>query len=239
MRPVPRSITILGTNIITKFIVFVQNKIISRVSWVGLRYFFTGTEYYLTDEDKEKAADLLKSGNYIILTWRGTHLTSYLISLAHFLLGLFRFIKSKFKGPKPKWAKVAHVGLSVYPQVGKYIKIAEFISKGGVISSFENVFNCDRAVLLRVKGWTQFDFEDCVQEALRNIERKLAYDNFFNLSDDSKMSCVELVWDALKESPRYSELKDLCRLIDEYGNLDPQMILDCEDFEICLKLGKW
>jgi hypothetical protein len=66
------------------------------------------------------------------------------------------------------------------------------------------------------------------------------YDALFDLLDDSEMSCVELVRDALKKDNReYEKLfPEFEKSIAEKKNLTPQMYRDCPEFEVVLEIRR-
>jgi len=59
------------------------------------------------------------------------------------------------------------------------------------------------------------------------------YDDLFQLADDTHISCVELVRDALKADGNYDEnFGHLEYMIQKEGNLLPQMFRGCSDFVV-------
>lgn len=197
---------------------FFLNKFIARITFTSIKYFFTGREYNLTDEQRDKIEELLDQENLVILTWRSTHFTSYLISIANLLL----------TGKLGKWSH-ACMNMEYISRGRSELKIFEAVGKGVVKSRFEDVFNCDRVCLLRVKNINQELVSESIKTYLESlIGRK--YDDNFNMNDDKKVSCVELVyWALYKNGFKLSALMDM---IIKYKNLTPQMYYDCRDFEI-------
>ena len=58
------------------------------------------------------------------------------------------------------------------------------------------------------------------------------YDDLFDLSESTRVSCVEVVLDALEAAHNDKELLALKLEIASEGNLIPQMYRDCTDFKV-------
>jgi hypothetical protein len=59
------------------------------------------------------------------------------------------------------------------------------------------------------------------------------YDDLFDLSDSSRLSCVELVLDAFRNNKDYADdFPALEEMIDKEDNLVPEMYRSCSDFKI-------
>jgi uncharacterized protein YycO len=203
---------------------FIMNKVLARINFVSLKYLFTGREYNLTQAQLDKIEELLHKENLIILTWRYTHLTSYLTSLAHWLLMLR-------SGKPPKFGRWSHVAINIeYDSKDRsQFKIFEAIASGVKRNRFEDVFNADKACLLRVRGFDSQFVSDAIKAYLEaQLGKK--YDTTFNLSSDKRLSCVELIYNALKHAGY--PLTSLHDLICEYKNLTPDMYYECREFEI-------
>lgn len=203
---------------------FILNKIIARINFVSVKYLLTGREYDITNDSLDKIESLLKKENLIILTWRSTHLTSYFISFAHYILCLIT-------GQKLKFGRWSHCAINIeYNELDRgQMRIFEAIGTGVSRNRFEDIFNCDRACLLRVKGFSP----ETTSEALRSyLEKQLGkkYDTLFNLQTDNRQSCVELVYHSLKAYGY--PLVTLEERLKAYKNLTPQMYYDCGDFEV-------
>lgn len=200
---------------------------IAGVKWPGLKKRFTGREYDLNSKDHRKIVEVLKQGNYIILTWRSTHLTSYLIAIGHFLL-------------TGRWVKWSHACMNIESsEYGNrtHIRILEAIGSGVRLSEFNEVFDCDAVCILRPKMPGQIKWEDVVDRGLKDIGKK--YDNFFKLGNDKEMSCVEVILDVLKAIPNWEfNFHGLLAMIKNEKNLTPPMYVECGSFEIVLEIRK-
>jgi hypothetical protein len=204
-------------------------RILSSITWNGIRALFNGGIYYkLTEEDHDKLRQLLAEGNFIILTYHATHLTSYLIAMLSFL-------KTR------KSTEYVHALMNVDniddPNEWLHFKLMEATNAGVHYSSFLQTFDCDRVCILKPKGVTIEEW--CkITEALLEQDGK-QYDDLFDLSDNSKVSCVELCLVALRKDPHYNnEFKNFENMIKNFGNLTPQMFRDCDDFEVVLEIKR-
>jgi hypothetical protein len=195
----------------------------SSVHWQGLRALFNGGIYYdLTEADHNEIKRLLSSGYYIILTWRKCHLTSWMI-------GALNLIKDH------KWPSYCHalMNCDAVDDVNQWdkFKLMEATNQGVHTSSFMNVFDCDHVALLRAKNITKDEWNAVVDGLLEQDGYK--YDDLFDLSDKTHVSCVELVLNALKKEPNYEkDFANLEAMIKKVGNLTPEMYRDCPDFEV-------
>jgi hypothetical protein len=181
-------------------------------------------KHRISDEMKDELAKILANGYYIILTGNRSHLSSVLVSLI-----------SWFK--TGKWARYSHVLMNCdnieNSDERHAFKFVEADVKGVVYTTFDDVFKCDNVCLLspklvRNEEWT------AIIDALVNQVGK-PYDDLFDLADDSRASCVEVVLDALEKANFVTEFQNLREMIEEEGNLIPQMYRDCIDFQVVLE----
>lgn len=208
--------------ILSKIIFF-----IGRIKWDHISQLITGKAYGLTWEDHLAICQALSREPLIILTRRKTHLSTYMIGLAHwFLTGRFGH-----------WSHVA-INVETTNVVDQAsARILEAVGSGVQISPFYSVFNCDSVCLLRPRVSRGFDWDKALHEALEN--RGKPYDDFFNLGDDSSMSCVELVLDALKSDPDYeARFHGLEAMIKNEGNLTPEMFYESGSFDCVLEVRR-
>ena len=212
---------------ISKIYNFIVLKIIGRITFDGVFYFLKGKPYSLTKEDHSVIYNMLKKDNYVILIWRKSHLTSYLISLGHFLL-------------TGKFAKYSHACINIEGNVDDVTKvdIVEAIGKGVVRSEFFDVFNCGAVCLLKPRLFRDLDWQKAIAELHKHIDLQTQYDTVFNVKDDSKVSCIELVVDSLKESQEFNKFNHLNWMMKNYKNITPQMLRDCNDFEIVYEIRR-
>lgn len=199
-------------------------------TWVEIVQFFGKIEWRskntLTDEDHAKIKDLLAPNYYVILTRRNNHLSTYLISLANFLL-------------TGKFSHWAHALMNLEDEVktdDDYLLI-EAIGKGVTTSHFNEVFDVNSVVLLKPKNISVEKWTSILDAARENLGRP--YDNLFDLKSDKAMSCVELVRDALQADPDYAtNFAEFERMICERKNLTPQMFYECADFEVVYEVRR-
>lgn len=173
----------------------------------------------ITAEQKVELAKHLSNGYYIILTGSHGHLSSIIVSL-------LSFIKTG------KWARYSHVLMNcdniTDPADTQSFKFVEATAVGVHYSTFDEVFNCDSVCLLTPKNVSNDEWTAIIDSLLKQKGKK--YDDLFDLSDSTRVSCVELVLDALKAADYKDDFPDLEKLIEKEGNLVPQMYRTSEDF---------
>jgi len=203
--------------------------IFSRAHWKNIRALFNGGIYYdLKEEDLDKIRTYLSKSYFIILTYRKAHLTTWMIAV-------LTFIKTG------KWQKYSHVLMNVDNESDEMLwnkfKLIEATNKGVHYSTFMEVFDCDAVCLLQPSNISQEEL-NYVIEGLLN-QHGYHYDDLFDLSDKTRVSCVELVLNALKKSPNYdTDFAEFDKMINKVGNLTPQMYLDCPDFKKILEIRR-
>lgn len=165
----------------------------------------------------------LKNDYFIILTRHNGYLSTYAISIAHFLLTL------------GKRGYYSHVLMNLEDEVNKDadFRFIEATGKGTHFSDFKDVFDpqITSVALLKPKSMTLEKWTRAMDKAKTALGRP--YDTVFDLATDNELSCVELVRFALRGEPNYDEdFKEFESMISKYKNLTPQMFFGCPDFEI-------
>lgn len=175
----------------------------------------------LTPAQKEEIARHLASGYYIILTGSTSHLSSVIVSL-------LSWIKTGV------WARYSHALMNcdniTDPTDTGSFKFVEATASGVHYSTFDEVFECDNVCLLTPNTVSNEEWTKIIDALLKQRGKK--YDDLFDLADSSRVSCVEVVLDALKAADYENDFKDLERLIKEEGNLVPQMYRTSKDFKV-------
>ncbi len=208
--------------LLVKFYFFLMD-LLAWVQWGWLRKLVLRKEFNLTLEDRAKAFKILKDRNVIILTYSKSHLSSYASKFAHFLL----------TGEK---ATYSHAALNIEPD-GTNFQIIEAISKGVVISKFDEVFNCDGFCLLAPKRYTKRHFDSLVWDYQKELGK--GYDNYFKLKDDKERSCIEVVFAKLQAFSTWQEnMPVLDYMIKKEKNLTPELLRDCPDFSVLLEIKR-
>lgn len=136
------------------------------ISWERPRFWLTGRRYSLTWKDHMKILEVISGGNYIILTRRKSHLSTYMTNFAHFLL----------TGRMGYWS---HVAMNIEPdeaRVQSAARILESIGGGVRISGFYDVFNCDSVLIL--KPLTSVPWDVIVARGLTSVGKP--YDDLPN-----------------------------------------------------------
>lgn len=203
--------------------------IISKIKWNCIRALFNkGIYYSLTEEDHNKLRQMLSESYYIILTKRKSHFTTYLI-------GLLSLIKTG------KWSDYTHALMNVDiiddPKQWEKFKLMEATGIGVSYSTFMEVFDCDSVCLLKPKNVDLVEWNQILDKT--RFQNGLPYDDLFDLADSSRVSCVEMVLNSLKAEKDYKDdFKDLEVIINKVGNLTPQMLRDCTDFEVVFEVKR-
>jgi hypothetical protein len=205
------------------------NGIFSNAQWKGLRALFNHGIYYdLTEKDHDTLKPLLAKSYYIILTYRKAHLTTWLI-------GGINLIKTG------KWGRYSHTlmncDLEKDPDKWEKFKLLEATASGVHYSSFMEVFDCDAVCILEPRNITNKDWNTILDGLLK--QKGYKYDDLFDITEQSRVSCVELVYNALRALPDYHEkFGAFDAMIAKVGNLTPQMYLDCPDFKKVLEIRR-
>ena len=193
--------------------------ILGKIHWDSVKKFFTGSHYELTVDEQNNIRSLLQDNYYIILTRRETHLSTYAINISHlFLTGRLGYY--------------SHGLMNLEDTVNNDadFRLIEATGAFGVAyTEFMKVFDCDSVALLRPKNMSADEWV-AAMDKLKQQEGK-EYDTLYDLRDDAKVSCVELIRTALKGSPNYDvDFANFEKMIAKASNLDPQMIYECPDF---------
>lgn len=201
---------------ISKFLIW-----LGKVRWENLRKKIYGKPYNLSLQDWVDIGEILKKGNYVILTRRKAHLSTYLTNFAHFLLTF-------------RWGYYSHACVNVEPNNISNIDeimIYESIGTGTKISNFNKVFDCDSVCILKPVWGNDFDWSDTVQNLYKDLGKP--YDGSFDLGNPDKVSCVEYILNSLRKHPNYMEIfYPLERMIEIEGNLSPDMFYESGAFRL-------
>jgi len=179
---------------------------------------------YISQEQKNEIAKCLASGYYIILTGDRHHFSSIVVSF-------LSWVKTG------QWAKYTHALMNCdnITDANDFnsFKFVEATSVGVHLSSFDQVFSCDYVCLLSPVNVSNIEWTQIIDKLLS--QQGLKYDDLFDLSDSSRVSCVELVLNALKATKYSEKFKDLESLINQEKNLVPQMFRNCKDLVVTLE----
>lgn len=202
-------------------------KFFSNINWTPIKKLITGREYELTQEDHEKIKARLREGYYFTLIRRKSHLTTYLISFASFIT-------------TGKWGYWSHALCNVEDEVktDEDYKLVESTKTGAHYSSFLEVFNCDSVVLLKPKNLSMEEYTRVLDEVILELQAKLEYDFILNINDPSRVSCVELLYQAIVKAGYIDRFPNLVKLIKDINNLTPDMFYQCGDFEVELEIRR-
>lgn len=174
----------------------------------------------LSGEQKEHIKRLLTDDYYIILTRRRNHLSTFFVGIAAWVV-------------TGKWSFWSHCLMNLEDDVGADVdfRLVEAVGKGTTYSPFEKVFDVQCVALIKPKNMTLADWTEVMDRARLQLGKP--YDTLFDLKDEQKLSCVELVRLALKAMPDYeARFPNFEATIAKKRYLTPQMFADCPDFEV-------
>jgi hypothetical protein len=175
----------------------------------------------ITAADRTEIAALLANGYYIILTGNKNHLSSIVVSF-------LSWVKTGV------WANYTHVLMNcdniTDPSDTASFKFVEATGVGVHYSTFDQVFECDTVCLLTPNNIDNAEWTQIIDALLK--QQGKPYDDLFDLSDDTHVSCVELVLNALRAVNYDEEFANLKTLIEQQKNLVPQMYRICQDFMV-------
>ncbi len=198
------------------------SNLVSRLQWIRLQAVINGGVYYsLMECDHDIIRSILKENYLIILTRRKAHFTTYLIYILNYIY-------------THKKTYYTHALMNVENDIPNNIdyKLIEATASGVHYSTFMQVFDCDSVVLLKpknvpLKEWTK---------VLDNVKNQLGlpYDNIFDITSNSSVTCVEMIYQGLKTLPNYTErFPNLIALLEaNKNNLAPQDLYSCGDLDI-------
>ena len=181
-------------------------------------------KHRITDEDRDYLAKVLAEGYYVILVGNKSHLSSIIVSF-------LSWIKTG------KWARYSHALMNCDniedPADRNEFKFVEADVAGVIYTTFDQVFKCDYVCLLTPKYLQNTEWTAVIDSLLKCLGKP--YDDLFDLADSSKLSCVEVVLDALEGANYKEEFKNLDEMIKSTGNLVPQMYRVCPDFVVAFE----
>lgn len=187
---------------------------ISKIKWHRAREIFFGYKHAVKNDNKEfsNLCSLLSENfDAIILTEDRGSLSSWGVKLLHFIL----------TGKKSKYTHALLKIDDVY---------IEAVNSGVRYSSFDEITKCDSIAILTPK-YSNVNWIGSVTAAKWELDvLGKDYDKKFNLLDRKDMSCIEVVYDRLKQSGDLVAMPNLIELINKRKNLTPHMVYECNDF---------
>lgn len=183
---------------------------------------FKKTKNVMSEEDRAALAKLLANGYYIILTGNKYHLSSIFVRIMTLL-------------KTGHWSPYSHALMNCDfiddPNDWKEFKFMEATATGVHYSTSEEVFDCSSVCVLTPKNIDNQEWTRIIDALIKQNGKP--YDDLFQLSDSTHISCVELVRNALMANDTYNEeFKHFEHMIRQEGNLVPHMFRECSDFEV-------
>ena len=222
-----------------KVVQFISFKILSPFNWARLKYLLTGREYDILPQDREQIRAFCARGVFMWVTRRDTHLSTYLINLSDWGLGLLAYYRNGRKGERPRLGFYSHAFLNA--DADDFI---EAVASGVNFNYFDNVFNVDAVAGLIPTGLSALEWSVFSKKFVEVAKGKVGakYDALFNINDDTEVSCIELIRLCLRhcmsESDYNLRFKNFEALIKERRNLTPDMLRDCPDFTVVIEMRR-
>lgn len=180
----------------------------------------------LTAKELAEIRNRLIPNYYIILTHRNNHLSTFFVGLASWVVS-------------GKWSYWAHALMNLEDEVksDSDFRLIEATGAGIHYSTFEDVFKVHGVTLMKPKSMSIDRWTVVMDKANSHLGKP--YDSLFDLKNDQKLSCVELIRDALMAEPDYMKnFANFEEMISSNKNLTPQMFYDCPDFEVVYEVRK-
>lgn len=174
----------------------------------------------VTEDEKAKLNAYLIPNYYVILTRNNNHLSSYIIGLGDLLY-------------EHKYGYWGHALMNMENEVVNEtdFRFVEAIGSGVQYATFEEVMGVNSVALLRPKNMSVEAWTAVLDKAHKDVGKP--YDTLFDMAQDKKLSCVELVRDALMAEPNYAtDFANFEAMVQKYKKLTPQMFYDCPDFVV-------
>lgn len=202
----------------------------AEIKWPGLRALFNKGLYYdLTEADHDHIRKLMTERYLVVLTRRKCHLTTYLIDIASWYVSKksahYAHALMNVEGDKALDGNIGHI-------------LIESTGTGVHFSTFMEVFDVDSVALLAPRGVSVDEWNTAMEYAKKQLGK--GYDDFFDLSQNETLSCVELIYWALKQLPEYEQrFPNLNALLQKPNSrLTPQMLYDTGDFDIVFEVRR-
>lgn len=192
------------------------------VAWLGKVEWKASKE--ISIEDKALIREMIAKDYYVILTRRSNHLSTYAIGLADIVL---RF----------KYGFWSHCLMNLEDAVTNDadFRLVQATGIGTHFAEFDKVFDVQAVALLKPKSMTTDEWTTTLDAAKAQLGKP--YDSLFNIADESQLSCIELVRTVLKSQPNYEkDFANFEKMIAKSKNVTPQMLYDCNDFEIAFEV---
>lgn len=192
-------------------------KMLSYITKVISSVAFGKEKTVLSPNDRYIVKTILKSEPVIILTASKVHLSSFLVKVLSYFT---TFKKTEY----------SHAVMSYYDYKDDTFILIESTNSGVHVSSFDEVMACSDICILEIKHDHEKDIDLINNELQKQLGKK--YDNLFDIADESRVSCVEVVYHSLKKFDFDKDYPNLAKTIAEKNTLTPQMFRDCGDFKI-------
>ena len=181
----------------------------------------------MTPEELNTLRTKLTKSYYIIATRKKNYLTTFFISLGHFLL-------------TRRWGHFSHVLMNLEDEVNTDadFRFIEATDRGVHFSTFDEVFTTvDSVALIVPSSMSITEWTRALDKAKTYLGRP--YDNLFDLANDLEINCVELIRLALSETKDYLvNFAEFEKMVKSKKKLTPDMFINCSDFKVVYELRK-
>ncbi len=191
-------------------------RVISSINWDWGRKMLGG-KYQVTDAEKDYIRDLLRIQPCFILIENRSFLSGYLVRMLSWLT-------------TGKWVKYTHVLMNFDVGLGSHpdgFLLIESTNSGVHFSTFDHVFECDNVCLTTV-DLTHFEWLQVRMGLAKQLGK--SYDDWFDLQDNTHVTCVEMCWDALDELDNRDEVfPTFVQKIARYNQINPEDFRDSDE----------
>ena len=116
-------------------------------------------------------------------------------------------------------------------------RFVEAVGTGVKYATFDEVMTVNSIALLKPKNMKLEDWTAVLDRLKANVGKP--YDTLFDLQQDQKLSCVELVRDALMaDNDYFTNFPNFEAMCKKYNKITPQMFYDCEDFVVAYEVRR-
>jgi len=182
----------------------------------------------LSGEELENIKDMLAKDYYLICTRSSNLLSAWFVGLTDLVMtGRFGFY--------------AHCLMNLEDEVmsDDDFRLVEATPKRGVsYDPFNLVFkNVSSVALLKPRTFTIEQWTQVMDKSRTYVGRK--YDTLFDFAKDNKLTCIELIRDALQADPNYEvNYANFEALLKKHGKVTPNMLYRCKDFEVYFEVRR-
>lgn len=185
-------------------------KLVANINWTNPRP--------ITAQQSAYIAAMLKDNYFLICTHARSHLATYTINLSDLFF-------------THKWGFYDHCLMNL-EDTGSPMLCEATLFRGVNFDDFATIFtDVDAVALMKPKSMALSDWTLMLDRAKSDVGKP--YDTLYDFTQANRLSCIELVRNCLQADPNYAtNFANFEALLAKYGELTPQMLYDCPDFEV-------